>query len=277
MSKNKSKEVAVKGKSEVSTELAGMFDQGLASAGDTLDAVDLRIPKLTLIQAMTKASFNTEGAPVGSFINNVEKNDEGDSIEIFVMSDVKLWELKYLPVGAKKVEYLGTIDYNSSNEDLRNNPRIPEELQDKCVDKGITLDMIKNGQINMVNRFYILKASEVMDGVAFPYMVDFKRSGYQAGVQLKNTFFKMKKVQKLPSYAKVFTLGSEFIQGENDYYIPTVSSGRMITPEEISAVEDWVKEMMTNRDAYTDSNEDGEEVIIEAKAIEVDASNQPKF
>jgi len=271
MTKKTGTEVAVKQSTEVSNELAGMFDGSLKSSGDSLDAVDLRIPKLTLIQAMTKASFNTEKAPVGSFVNNVEKTNLGDDIDLFIMNDTKLWELKHLPKGKDKVEYLGTIDYNTGNEDLRKNPRIPEELKDKCNKLGITLDEIKAGQINMVNRFYVLRVNEVVEGTAFPYMIDFKRSGYSAGVQLKNSFFKMRKVQKLPSYARVFTLSSEFVQDDNDYYIPTVSAGRMILETEVKAVESWVREMMTNKDAYQEVNEDGTEEPVPTEGRVVDA------
>jgi len=278
MTKKTSKEVAVKKSTEVSTEMSSMFDGSLGSAGDTLDAVDLRIPKLTLIQALTKAAFNTEKAPVGNFINNVEKTDMGDSIDLFIMNDTKLWELKYMPKGKEKVEYLGTIDYNTTNEDLRKNPRIPAELAEKCEKLGVTVDMLIKGQINMVNRFYVLKVEEVVNGVAFPYMVDFKRSGYQAGVTLKNLFYKMRRVQKLPSYAKVFTLSSEFIQDENDYYIPIVSSGRMIEKEEIDAVENWVREMMTNKDAYQEVNEEGDDYVAEATIVDAEVSGgKPKF
>lgn len=276
--KQTGKEVAVKQSTEVSTEMASKFDSGLQSSGDSLDAVDLRIPKLTLIQAMTKASFNTEKAPVGNFINNVEKTDMGDDIDLFIMNDTKLWELKFLPKGKDKVEYLGTIDYNVQNEDLRKNPRIPSELAERCEKLGVTLDMIVKGQINMVNRFYVLKVEEVVNGVAFPYMVDFKRSGYQAGVTLKNLFYKMRRVQKLPSYAKIFKLSSEFIQDENDYYIPVVSAGRMIEVNEIEAVESWVREMMTNKDAYQEVNEDGEEYVAEATVVDAEVSgDKPKF
>jgi len=278
MTKKTGKEVALKQSTEVSNELAGAFDASLGSAGDTLDAVDLRIPKLTLIQAMTKAAFNTEKAPVGNFINNVEKNDMGTSIDLFIMNDTKLWEVKFLPKGKDKVEYLGTIDYNPQNEDLRKNPRIPAELAERAEKLGVTLEMILKGQINMINRFYVLKVEEVMEGVAFPYMVDFKRSGYQAGIQLKNSFFKMRKVQKLPSYAKVFTLSSEFVQADDDYYIPTVTAGRMIEKEEIEAVENWVREMMTNKDAYTEVAEDGDD-YVETTIVENEAATgeKPKF
>ena len=271
------KEVAVK--EEFTPALASMFDQSLVSSGDSMDKVDFRIPKLTLIQGMTKASYNTEKAAVGSYINSIEKNDLGDSMDLFVMSDTKLWELKYKVTEGKKVteEYLGTIEYTNDNQDLRNNPRIPEELEQRAQEKGVSVDMLS--QINMINRFYVLSVAEVMAGGAFPYIVDFKRASYQAGVQLKNSFFKMKKVQNLPSYARVFTLGSEFIQDEFDYYIKTVSGGRMITQDEIGAVESWIKELSANKAAYKeDDSDEGESVV---KDVEVEAKvttgAKPKF
>jgi len=271
----KKNEVALKEKNEAAVKFASMFDVALESSGDTLDAVDLRIPKLTLIQDMTKGSYNTDNAPVGNYIDSIDKNDLGSSVDMFVMSDTKLWEIKYDVKEGKKVitKYLGTIDYTTLNSDLKTNPRIPVELAKRANDLGITADAIS--QLNMINRFYVLKVSEVLEGVAFPYIVDFKRSSYQAGVQLKNSFFKMKKVQKLPSYARVFSLSSDTIEDEFKYSIKTVSAGRMITPEEIQAVESWVREMSTNKEAYEDDNsEDENENVIEVQTIDM---NTPRF
>ena len=273
--KNTSKAVALKSKNELAEP--SMFDSGLQSSGDTMDKVDLRISKLTLIQGMTKASFNTSKAPVGSFIDSVEKTNFGEKIELFVMNDTKLWEIKYLAKGDKVDSYLGTIDYNPANANLRDKPRIPTELAKKAKEKSVSVDMLS--QINMINRFYVLRVIEVVEGKAFPYIVDFKRASYPAGVQLKNNFFKMKSVQNIPSYARVFELSSEFIQDKHDYYIKKVSAGRNILTEEIKAVEKWVKEMMQNKDAYQDDNsDDGGEAFVNAEATVVNEDNgKPKF
>jgi len=278
MGKGKNKELVKAAGTAVSNELAGMFDGALASAGDTMDKVDLRIPKMTLIQQMTKQSFNTNKAALGNYIDSVEKNDLGNDIPIFIMSDIKLWEVKYTPKGNDKPEYLGTIDYNVGNKDLRDKPRIPEELVARAEEKGITKDMIS--QINMINRFYVLKVEEVVAGMAFPYIIDFKRASYPAGVQLKNSVYKMKQAQGYPSYAKVFNLRSEFVQDEHEYYIKTVSAGRMIEKQEIEAVEKWVREMMDNRDAYDDDEADeGAEDFSQGESVqaEVVQENVPKF
>lgn len=276
------KEVAVKESTEISTPMAGMFDTGLASAGDTMEAKDLRISKLTLIQQMTKKSYNTEKAEQGNYIDSIEKTDMGSSIELFIMSDTTLWEVKYLPKGSQQKEYLATFDYNTANQDLRQNPRMLPEFADRAEKLGVTLDMIKEGEINEVKRFYVLLAEDVMNGVAFPYIVDFKRSSFQSGVYLKNMFYKMKKMQKLPSYAKVFTLSSDLeTKDNNEFYVKKVSAGRMIKEDEIKAVENWVREMMNNRDAYQDDEGDDGEGYVNAEATVVEAEvvegDTPKF
>lgn len=274
------KTVAVKKSSAVANPLAGKFDTSLQSAGDTLDKNHLRIPKLTLIQGMTKAAFNTGKAPVGSFIDSIEKTNMGESNEIFVMNDTRLWEINYQVKEKGKMvkKYLGTIDYLPENENLRDSPRIPEQLKSKAEKNGVTVSMLSD--INEILRFYVLRAQEVIEGIAFPYIVDFKRTSFPAGIQLKNSFFKMRTTQGMPSYAKVFTLGSEFVQGEFDYYIKTVSSGRLITEEEIGAVEKWVKEMNQNKAAYQDDSSEEEHgtEVVEAEAIEVKGrEDNPKF
>lgn len=245
------------------------FDNSLQSAGDTLEKVDLRIPKMVLVQQMTKRSFNTNNVPVGNYVDSIDKNDLGDSIDIFVMNDTKLWELKY-KVGDKE-EYLGSIDYSPANANLRDNPRIPEELTKKANEKNVTVDMLS--QINMINRFFVLKLEDVLNGTAFPYAVDFKRASYNAGVQLKNTFYRMKRLKNLPSYAYVYTLGSTFVQDEHEYYIKSVSPGRMINESEVEAVESWVREVTQNKSNYTTDEAEEEANDNNTKLLESDSKD----
>lgn len=274
----KSKEVAVKETTAVSTEVSGMFDMSLESAGDTLDAKDLRISKLTLIQQMTKKSYNTEKAPEGNYIDSIEKTDLGNSVDLFIMSDTSLWEVKFLPKGATQKEYLATIDYTPANKDLRTNPRMLPEFAQRAEKLGVDLDMLKAGEINEIKRFYVVKVEDVMAGSAFPFIIDFKRSSYPAGIHLKNVFYRMRTQERLPSYAKVFTLSSEMeTKDNNEFYVKKVSAGRMITPDEVKAVEQWVREMMNNRDAYTDDESDEGEAFVQAEATVVSEAGQPKF
>lgn len=282
----KTKEVAVQESNLPSNEFAGMFDQSLQSAGDTMDAEDIRLPKLTLIQAMTKSSFNTENVNAGNYINSIEKNDMGSDLEMFVMSDAKLWQFDYgVPQGKgkeDKKEYLTIVDFADCPK-IRDNFKktgqlqVPQHVLDVAENKGI--DPTKILQPDLIYRFHVLLVNEVVEGTAFPYIIDFKRSSAGEGNKLKNIFFKMRRTLKLPSYARVFKLGAEFIQAEYDYYAKKVSTGRNITKEELTAVESWVRELSENSANYSADESDAfveEAVIVEAEVITNDGE-KPKF
>ena len=279
----KTKEVAVKNDFAVSSEFAEQFDSSLQSAGDTMDADDFRIPKLTLIQQMTKASFNTEGVEVGRYINSIEKMDMGDTLDMFVMTDIKLWQFDYLVhQGANKPpkkEYLTITDF-APFPGLRKDwteEALPEQVKQKMDAKGIKFeDMVAP---DLIYRFYVLLAEEVKEGLAFPYIIDFKRSSAETGNKLKNTFFKMKKLAKVPSYSKVFTMTSEFVQDEFDYYVKKVNGGRNIETEELVAVENWIKELSANAGKYEvdESDTAADNTIVDAEVVEPTAEGKPKF
>lgn len=279
----KKNELEVKKDYAVSNEFQEMFDPSLNSAGDTMDADDFRIPKLTLIQQMTKGSFNTENVPAGNFINSIEKMDMGNSLEMFVMTDVKLWQWDYEIKKGKDVkkEYLTITDYvdcpNIRKEGMWGPKNLPQAVLDKMEREGITFDQLLKP--DLIYRFYVLLVDEVKEGVAFPYIVDFKRSSASEGNKLKNLFFKMKKVSKLPSYARVFTLSTDFVQDEYDYYVKKVSSGRNITKEELVAVEGWIKELAENSANYEvdDSDNVAEEDVNTVEAEVVTDNGNPKF
>ena len=270
-----SKEVTTKKSTEVSTDFANMFDQSLVSSGDTMDSEDIRLPKLTLIQAMTKSTFNTEKAAAGNFVNSIEKNDLGSSLDVFIMSDVKLWQFDYETKKGKEVkkEYLTITDFAPYSEVRKNWGKgnyLPAEVIAKAEAKGINEDQLL--MPDLIYRFYVLLVDEVKEGVAFPYIVDFKRSSATEGNKLKNIFFKMRKMMKLPSYAKVFNLSSEFVQDEYDYYIKKCTGGRNITKEELVAVETWAKELQSNSTKYSVDESEEEESFNNEEVVEAEVS-----
>lgn len=255
----KSNEVATKAATEMA-EFKGQFNSSLGlGAGDNVDNEDIILPKLQLVQALSQAVTDKE-AEAGKYYNTVDKVELGDSLDIIVMSSVKLWQVfKEVPAGKggkTKQEYVETIDF-LGNEDLEIN-------EDNGTDK-IHRDKLL--------RFYVLLVSDLKDGMAFPHVVDFKRSSYKAGRELQTKFARLRSVG-LPSYAKVFTLGVQFIQDEHDYYVKTISAGRNISSEELAQVEQWVVELQKNKQKYkADESEEKEasdivegEVISDSKA-----------
>ncbi len=276
MTKETGKEVAVKNDYAVSSDFAEQFDSSLSSAGDSMDSSDFRIPKLTLIQAMTKSTFNTEGVAVGNFVNSIDKNDMGDSLDMFIMTDIKLWQWDYNVKKGNdtKKEYLTITNFADCPNAREAGPTA--EVLEKMERKEVKAEQMLKP--DLIYRFYVLLADEVKEGLAFPYIVDFKRSSAPEGNKLKNIFFKMKKLAKVPSYAKVFNMTSEFVQDEFDYYIKKVNGGRNIEKEELVAVETWIKELSQNAASYeVDESDNDADTIVEAEVVTEENTNQPKF
>lgn len=273
--KEESKQLATTSQYAVSNDFKNMFDKSIESAGDNMDSKDFRIPKIALVQAMTKADFNTQGAPVGNYINSIDGTDLGNSLDMFVMTDTKLWQFYYeQKKGKDKIEkvYLGTVPYDATNSDMRENLRLPPELQDRF--ESLELKPEQLLLPDAVLRYFVLLADELREGVAFPYIVDFKRTSYPAGNNLKNICFKMKKLSGVPSYAKVFTLSSEFVQSEYDYWIKKVNGGRPVVQEEVGLIENWIKELQANSNKYAADETEEQAQAYEGETFEAEASSE---
>jgi hypothetical protein len=246
----------------------GQFKSELGlGAGENIDNDDILLPKIQLVQALSQAVTDKQ-AQAGDYFNTVDKVVIGAPIEVIVMSSVKLWQVfKEVPTGKggkTKLEYVETIDY-LGNEDLG----IDEEGADG---QKIHRDKLL--------RFYVVLASDLADGMAFPHVVDFKRTSYKAGRELQTKFARLRSVG-LPSYAKIFALGTQFIQSEHDYYVKTISVGRSILPEELVQVENWIIELQKNKQKYkADESEDtdnGNSNTVETEVVNKGSANKAKF
>jgi hypothetical protein len=267
MSKVESKEVAVKSSNEVATEFKGMFNAGLGlGAGENIDNEDILIPKIQLVQALSQAVTDKQ-AQAGDYFNTVDKVVIESPLDIVVMSSVKLWQVfKEVPTGKGtkvKLEYVETIDF-LGNEDLE-----------------IDQDM-GNGQVihrDKLLRFYVVLVNDLKDGMAFPHVIDFKRTSYKAGRELQTKFARLRSVG-LPSYSKIFALDKQFIQSEFDYYVKTVSTGRNITSEELVQVEQWIIELQKNKQKYkADESEEteGASNTVESEVVNKSTATKAKF
>lgn len=253
MSKKESKEVAVVSNDyEVSNELAAEFDGMGLGAGEEIDTMDIIIPKLMLTQGLTKAVARGK-ATVGRYINSMNLSDLGDNVEAIVLQSYKVWqEFKVVPNG--KDEYLATVDYYG-NESLPY--QYDDEEGNACTRKQVL-------------GFYVLLLNEIKEGVAFPYIIDFKGASKGAGRELSTHFAKLRSVN-LPSFAKVFTFGTELVEDEYTYYVKTVDMGRNITKPELEAVKGWLAELKNNKDRMkvddSEERDEGEAVTVEAEVI----------
>lgn len=254
MSKKESKEVVVKNEYAVSNDMASQFEGMGLGAGEEIDTMDIIIPSLMLTQGLTKAVSKGK-AKVGRYINSMNLADIGDSVEVLVMDSQKLWqEYRVEPKG--KDEYLGTKEYYG-NESLPY--QYKDEKGNECTRKQVL-------------KFFILLLDEIKTGTAFPYTVSFKGASKKAGRELSTHFAKLRSVG-LPSFAKVFTLGTELVEDEHTYYVKTVDMGRNIQKDELDAVKVWLSELKKNKDhiVLDDSEERNE---YEGDTVEAEVVNE---
>jgi len=255
MSKKKQEEekaLTVADSYAVSSDLAADFEGLGLGAGEEIDTKDILIPNLMLTQGLTKAVAKGK-VPVGQYVNSTNLSVVGDSVEALVIQSYKVWqEFKVVPNG--KDEYLGTIDFYG-------NEQLPYQYQNE---KG------EDCSRKEVLGFYLLLLDEIQNGVAFPYTVTFKGGSKKAGRELTSHFAKLRSVN-LPSFAKVFTFGTELVEDEHTYYVKTVDMGRDITREELGSVKNWIAELKKNKDRIkvddTEEREEAEAVTVEAEVV----------
>lgn len=249
--KEESKDLVVKGNEEyaVSADLASEFEGMGLGAGEEIDTMDILIPNLMLTQGLTKAVAKGK-VPVGVYVNSTNNAVMGDKVEAIVIQSYKVWQVyKVVPNG--KDEYIETFEYYG-NEGL--------EYEFK---EGN--DVFKRKQ---VLGFYVLLLDEIKNGVAFPYTITFKGASKKAGRELSTYFAKMR-ANNLPSFAKVFTFGTELVEDEHTYYVKTVDMGRQISKEELGAVKSWIAELKNNKDRikHDDAEEREEGDVVEAEVV----------
>lgn len=250
-----SKDLVVNQSYEVSNDLVKEFEGMGLGAGEEIDSSDILVPKISLMQAMSKPVSKGK-AKVGLFYNSVDLTELGDNLEMIVLDSYKNWQ-EFRVSQKGQDEYIGTKPFYG-NENLEYDFKDEEGKDCKRI---------------QVLGFYVLLLEDIKNGMAFPYAVDFKKSSKKAGRELTTYFAKLRSAG-LPSFAKVFSLGTELVEDEYTYYVKTVNMGRDITKEELGDVKNWLMQLKERRSDFVvdDSEEKAEAVNVEAEVI-----NDTKF
>jgi len=254
------KAVAKATTNEVSTNVS-MFDKELVSSQATIDSQDIVISKVALVQKMSKAV--DDGAIVGSYIDSVEGNElierEG-SKEYFFFSYQKF--IQEFKVEGTESEYLRTVDFNA---DLP----YTEETEEGLIKRDTVI------------RFYALDVEEIKTGLAFPFIVDFKRTSRNAGKKLATQIQKMQTILGVPSYAKVFELSAKLQENDKgSFYTKEVSAGRNISEQEVEAVEKWVRDISKRQTEGTikvEENDIETAAVVDAEVVSKPVDKTDKY
>lgn len=267
----KSKEVATKTDAAIANaadsflpeELVGVVDTSLMGA--QIDKDDIVISKAWLLQGTsTCVSDDNHEAVAGEYRNSRTLEliaEKGGSFEAIVIDNYKTWQCFEEVEG--KMEYVETLNYFD-------HPNLKFD--------AVNLDNGRKIHRDLVLGYYILGMDEVMQGNAFPLILDFKRTSRGAGKDLATSIAQLAS-KSIPSYCKVYSFGTEQRQKEQgkgkviNYYVKTVSEGRWITKEELGVITTWAKELQKKKAEGrvhvddTDVTGDKNDNVVEAEVV----------
>ena len=220
--------------STVPEELQGMFDKNLMGA--EVDKDDIIISKAWLLQQMSDAVTDDKHDAVAGEYRNSRTLEliaaKGESFEGIIIHNYKSWQC-YEEDEKGEMQYIETLNYY--------------EYPDLKYD-AVNPDNGRKIHRDLVLGFFILSMKEIAAGNAFPMILDFKRTSRYAGKDLSTSIAQLAS-KGVPSYGKVYSFGSEQKTKTNDkgkefrYYVKTVNEGRWITPDELTVITEWAKEL----------------------------------
>jgi len=206
-----------------STELA------TTSVADAMDemgisAKELAIPKVLLMQN-TSTFVGDERAMFGDLVNSLTADKLGDfktPMEVLPLQSYRTWVVYGMESG--QPEYMRTEPMTAANA----------ELPWTDVEEGqpIRRDACLN--------FTVLSVKEIEGGEYFPYVISFRRTGFQAGKFIATHLVKQR-VFKLPSYNKTILIGAnKEKEGTNTYAVFNAKVGRAATENERKGCLMWI-------------------------------------
>lgn len=239
------KEVVVKTKKAnlptVSADQAaimGEFDYG------AVESKDLKIPKLLLMQAMSKFVNEDNTAKAGDLVNSIDSAVYGSvrekdykPIKVVVIDMYKDWVI-HERLGGDKVEYKGREAVTPANTDS------PWEYEEG----GRKFKRTKN--LN----FYVMLEKDLGNPLALPHVLTFRSTSYKEGTVIANHFALCKTAKAAGQFRipmdRFFEIGGKIMKNEKGtFYVLTAKEMDKTTQEQMSQCMDWYRQISAARKA----------------------------
>ncbi len=206
--------------------------QNGAWGADTVIASDLVIPKVLLMQGLSKLMNNENvSARLGEIRGSLEGNLLGgpkEAMEIIPFFVKENWNLFEEENG--KYEFRGREPRTMANDSLP----LEEVVEGKKIRRDKTIDV------------YVLSPKEIEQGEFLPYLISFTRTSFRAGKKLVTIGQKLKMFKK-PLASKIFKLISTKVENDKGtFYAFDVEQGVDAKPEHTAAAYNWYLEISKN-------------------------------
>lgn len=208
-----------------------------------VQASDILIPKLLVMQGLSKlvADGQAHVGQIRDSLNGELLGGKEKAMEVIAFSSFRTWVIFEKRNG--KDEYVKTERITAENENWPINEVVGgvEVRRDKCLN------------------FYVIRPEEIKQGMAFPYLISFRRTSMQAGKKL-STFAAKLNAFKLPLASKVINLS--VTAQENDkgkFFVFDVAMGRAASTAEVQEAFKWYQTLQTAQVRHDDSDLKGNE------------------
>jgi hypothetical protein len=221
MGKKETKDVAVKEETAVSTNVqsSGSFSEGV-------DATDIIIPKVLLMQAISQL-VEQEKAKQGDFIHSL------DEVVIGAKEDKPV---EFIPLGMFKTLQTYEDDKYVKTESLTpENANLPYEE----VVNGVKVNRTKT------MNYYVIRPDDVENMSVFPMVITFKRTSLKGGKKLATKLMMLEEFGA-EIYMKTFKLVARQEEGDKGkYYVMDIVDGRKSNDIEVKQAIKWSERLKT--------------------------------
>lgn len=219
------------------TELAPLNAEN--SIGASIDASDIMIPKVLLMQAISKL-VEEEKAKQGDFIHSLDE---------VVIGSKEDKPVEFIALGMYK-----TLQTYEDNKYIKTESLTPEN-------SSLPWEEVINGAV--VNRtktmnYYVIRPDDVENMTVFPMVVTFKRTSLRGGKKLATKLMMLEEFNAA-CYAKTFKLVARQEEGEKGkYYVMDIVDGRKSSEIEVKHAMKWAERLKTTSIKVHDADEEGE-------------------
>lgn len=235
------------------TELMNVFEY------DAVEATDLKIPKLLLMQAMSKYVNEDGTAKAGDLVNSLNGAALGcvrekgyQAVQFIPFKMTKTWVIQELDEKTKKFVYKETVTVTPENTDW--------EWLDGKIKRTKCLNI------------YALLTSQLGDPTAVPFVITFRNTSYKAGTLIANHFAvcrqaQQAKLMRVPPDT-IFELGGK-VQSNDDgtWYTFTTREVGPSTADAVKQAAMWAKNLMTMKHIVDDSDVSEEPTTTAAREV----------
>jgi len=259
--------------------VTNIYENSFWGGSDNIGAEDIRIPKLLLMQALSKLVSEQQVASPGDVVNSVTNEIVGNASskkkEELVLTIVPIYAYKDWVITKEikgKQEYFERRAYTPETATLQR-----QEIRTEFVENREVKVIYEN---NLSYNLFCLLESEAQDPSALPYLIEFKRTSSNTGKDVNSYLLKAQRANK-PFCTYTLKIGAESLTNDKGTFYVLKLRGAENTKnltEVIKNAYSWFKIISSGKAKVDNSDLELEQELVktpDGRAYTYDRSEIP--